>query len=119
MSRLRPTEVRGQGLLSHAGGLGAAFTVADTAMGWEGPLSDDYQERRKGNLEVGGGQRIRWNDRNHCCQGFLKMRLQREDREVQIQTFFPKKELGKQRTWEKSEIQRRGKSNRSKVKGWV
>ena len=31
----------------------------------------------KGNLEVGGGQRIRWNDRNHCCQGFLKMRLQR------------------------------------------
>ena len=84
-----------------------------------GTLSDDYQERGKGNLEVGGGQRIRWNDRNHCCQGFLKMRLQREDREVQIQTFFPKKELGKQRTWEKSEIQRRGKSNMSKVKGWV
>ena len=75
------------------------------------PLSDDYQEGGKGNLEVGGGERILWNDRNHCCQGFLKMRLQREDGEVQIQTFLPKKELGKQRTWGKSGIQRSGKSN--------
>ena len=75
------------------------------------PLSDDYQEGGKGNLEVGGGVRILWNDRNHCCQGFLKMRLQREDGEVQIQTFLPKKELGKQRTWGKSGIQRSGKSN--------
>ena len=85
--------------------------AADTTMCWEEPLSDDCQERGKGNLQVGAEQRIWWNDGNHYGQGFLKMRLQREEEEGQIQTLLPKKELGKQRTWGKSEIQRRGKSN--------
>ena len=60
------------------------------------PLSDDYQEGGKGNLEVGGGERILWNDRNHCCQGFLKMRLQRRDGGgADIENFSGKKGLGK------------------------
>lgn len=67
----------GRGVRSWGGG--CAFGVADTSTRGEEPSSGEQAGRGKGNLEVDGGKRIRWNDRNHCCQGFLKIRLQRVD----------------------------------------
>ena len=71
-------------------GGGGAFRVADTTMLWEKPLSEEGARKRK------GGKRIQWNDRNLCCQGFLKMRLQRHDGGgADIENFLGKKGLGK------------------------
>lgn len=81
------------------------------------------QERGKGNLEVDGGRRIRWNDRNHCCQGFLKIRLQRVDGVgvggADIETSLGRRGSGKEGTRGKREIARGGKSNMQEVEGGV
>ena len=51
---------------------------------------------KKGQERGKGGKTIQWNDRNHCCQGFLKMRLQRRDGGgADIENFLGKKGLGK------------------------